>query len=254
MNLLKDVLLGGLSFLGLPQNRAVILMYHSVSPDTDYFMNVEPKNFEKQMMFLASSKREVISLSELVRRLTMKERLGSSVVITFDDGYRDNYEIAFPILKKYGFPATIFVTTGLIGKSDKRNLARLTAEQLQEMESSGFIDIEPHTVSHPKLATVPIMDARKEIEDSKSTIEHLLQKKVSHFAYPYGNYSSETEKIVDTCRFESAMSVKEGTVSLVSELLHLPRVSIDSSTTFAQFKGKVSRAIDVYQSMKIFGN
>lgn len=189
MNILKDALLGGLSFLGLPKDRAVILMYHSVSTGIDDFMNVEPKNFERQMKYLADSKRSVISLSELVRRFKNKEPLGGSLVLTFDDGYRDNYEVAFPTLKRHKFPATIFVTTGLIGKSDKRALPRLSVEQLKEMESSGLIDIEPHTVSHPKLATLNAADAKKEIDDAKKTIEDMLGKKAVHFAYPYGSYT-----------------------------------------------------------------
>jgi len=250
MNILKDAFLGGLSFLGLPEDRAVILMYHSISPGIDYFMNVEPKEFEQQMKYLADSKRPVISLSELVRRLRNKEPLGSSLVLTFDDGYRDNYEIAFPILKRHNFPATIFVTTGLIGKSDKRALPRLSVEQLKEMESSSLIDIEPHTVSHPKLATLNAADAKKEIDDAKKIIEELLGKKAAHFAYPYGSYAPETERIVRECGFESATSVREGTVGADSDLLHLSRVSIDSSTTFAQFRGKLSRGVDVYQWTK----
>ena len=250
MNILKDAFLGGLSFLGLPESRAVILMYHSVSPGVNYFMNVEPRDFERQMNYLARSKRPVISLSELVRRLKAGEKLGGAVAITFDDGYRDNYDIAFSILKRHRFPATIFVTTELIGKSDKRALARLTVEQMREMESSGLIDIEPHTVSHPKLAKLNATDARKEIADAKAHIEALLAKKALHFAYPYGSYSEETERIVHECGFESATSTNEGTVESSSDPFHLPRASVDTSTTFAQFRGKLSRAVDAYQAIK----
>ena len=250
MHVIKDALLGGLSFLGLPDNRAVMLMYHSISPRNGYFMNVEPSEFERHMEHIAASGHPVISLSDLVRRIKNKETLGGSVVITFDDGYRDNYEIAFPVLKQHRFPATIFVTTDLIGKNDKRDLPRLTAQQLKEMGSSGLIDIEPHTTSHPKLGALSASDAQREIQGSKMALEELLGKRIAHFAYPYGSYTTETESIIREHGFDSAVSVEEGTVRPQSDLFRLPRVSIDASTTFAQFRGKLSRAVDVYQSLK----
>ena len=99
----------------------VILMYHSISQDSDIDIlidnKVSPNNFEKQMQYIAK-KKKVISLAAFLDYTKNKDkRLKNSVVITFDDGYLDNYTVALPILKKYGLPATFFITTGLIGKA-----------------------------------------------------------------------------------------------------------------------------------------
>jgi len=98
--------------------RFQILTYHKVSPDTHpFFGPVDPVVFEQQMLFLKECYR-VIPLSELVERSQRGDVPGRAVAITFDDGYRDNYEFAFPILKKYRLPATVFVATGAIGTGE----------------------------------------------------------------------------------------------------------------------------------------
>ncbi len=250
MNVLKEVFFRLAPKSPLPQDRASILMYHSVSARNDYFMNVEPRDFEEHMAYLMAQKITVIALSELVARLRARTPLGGTVVLTFDDGYRDNYTIASPILKKYGFPATIFVTTDMIGKTDKRGLARLTLDEIKEMHTSGLIEIAPHTKTHPKLATLSMDEVRDEIAGSKRAVEEIIGAAAKTFAYPYGNFNDTTVRIIRECGFDAAFSVEEGTVGQQSDLFALPRSSIDQSTTFAQFKGKVSTTIDHYQALK----
>ena len=234
----------------LPKGRAAILMYHSVGPDNQYFWNVTVENFALQMESLKRSGRPVVHLSELVRRLRAHEPLGGSIAITFDDGYRDNYTNAFPILKTYGFPATIFVTTDVIGSADKRGFLHLTVQEMKEMEASGLIDIEPHSKAHPRLAGIDTDIAREEIKGSKLAVESLLGKRAALFAYPYGSYNERVQSIVEECGFDAATTVEEGTVSAATDPYRLPRNSIDSSTSLAQFKGKLSTAIDWYERLK----
>lgn len=250
MNLVKDALFDGLSVLGLPRERAVILMYHSVSERTDYFMNVLPSRFAEQMAYVAKSGRAVVALNELVRRLKSGEPLGGAIAITFDDGYRDNYTVAYPILRKYGFPATIFVTTDSIGTTDKSGLPRLSESEIVEMARSGLVDVQPHSMTHPKLGELAEGAVRAEVAGSKARIESLLGKTCAHFAYPYGSRSDVAERVVRECGFQSATTVGEGTVGPDTDALRLPRVSIDSSTSMAQFRGKLTRAVDIYQSLK----
>ena len=235
----------------LPKNRSSILMYHSVSDMSEYFSSVAVADFTRQMEYLAEKKFSVISLAELARRLKTMEPLGGSIVLTFDDGYKDNYTNAFPILEKFGFPATIFVTTGLVGKADKRGLPHLSVDELKEMEQSGLVSIEPHTKSHPKLAALALEIAREEIEGSKKDIEDLLSKSCGYFAYPYGNFNDGTARLLKEAGFRAAVTVEEGTVGPGDDALRLKRNSIDRSTTFAQFKGKLSRAVDVYEFLKL---
>lgn len=226
-------------------NRASILMYHSISARQDFFSAVSPEAFQKQMAYLAGKKCPVIPLAELIRRLHAHEPLGGSVALTFDDGYRDNYTTAFPLLKQYNFPATIFVTTDLIGTP-----GYCSTEELQEMHTSGLVSIEPHTLTHPKLAKLPRADAEREIRDSREKLLDIIGTVPSLFAYPYGSFSEETTDVVRQMDFTGAVTVEEGTVSSDTDVFRLPRNSVDSSTTFAQFRGKVSRAIDWYTALK----
>jgi peptidoglycan/xylan/chitin deacetylase (PgdA/CDA1 family) len=250
MKFIKDAVLGSLSFLGLPRDRGVILMYHSISKRKDYFSSTLPEDFAAQVEYLARSGRPVIALSEIIRRLRAGEPLRGAVAITFDDGYRDNYTAAFPVLQRYSLPATIFITTGLIGQHDERDMVMLSEDEIRTMGDSGLIEFGPHTKSHPKLARVSAEDARREILESKQVLDAITGKSSRGFAYPFGSYTDETVKIVFDLGFEGAVSVREGTVAAVSDMFRLPRVSIDQSTSFAQFRGKISRAIDVYEWLK----
>ena len=226
-------------------NRASILMYHSISARQDFFSAVSPEAFQKQMVYLAGKKCPVIPLAELVRRLHAHEPLGGSIVLTFDDGYRDNYTTVFPLLKQYNFPATIFVTTDLIGTP-----GYCSAEELQEMHTSGLVSIEPHTLTHPKLAKLSRAEASREIRESRQVLQEVLGTTPMLFAYPYGSFSEETVSLMREMDFVGAVTVQEGTVSPNTDPFRLPRNSIDSSTAFSQFRGKVSRAIDWYVACK----
>ena len=118
------------------------------------------------------------------------------------------------------------------------------------MHNSGLVDFEPHTVSHLKLHRLSLEEAKKEILNSKRTIEEKLNKKCKFFAYPYGKYNLEIIKILKENNFEGAVTLKEGLVSCNDSLFALKRNSIDSSVSFAQFKGKVSLSVKIFR--KIF--
>lgn len=230
----------------LPQDRAVILMYHSIS-DWEHFTSVSPARFKEQMEYLAEHRYPVIALSELVRRLKAREPLRGAVVITFDDGYRDNLTAAYPILKKYAFPATVFIETGLIGESYD-DVPHLTREEMRSM--ADLVEFGAHTDSHPKLRSLSKPEQREEIVASREAVERIMGKPCPLFAYPFGNYGPDTLKIMHEAEFEGAVTVREGTVGAGDNLFELPRVSIDSSTTMVQFKGKLSTAIDRYEARK----
>lgn len=248
MKMLKDVFLGCLSVLALPADRAVILMYHSVREEGPLF-NVTPAAFARQMAYLKHKKYDVVSLRELVRRLRTREPLGRVVVITFDDGYRDNYTHAFPILQQYRFPATIFSVTDAIGSKTNEHVY-LGVEEMNAMRDTTLIDIEPHTRTHPHLSRLSPERQREEINGSKEALERLLGTPCTLFAYPYGDFTDETARIANETGYEAAVTVREGTVGSHADLLRLPRVSIDASTTDAQFRGKCSRAVDLYEALK----
>lgn len=237
----------------LPENRAVILMYHAIADRPDYAASVKPEEFARQMAYLAERRYDVISLGELVRRMSASEPLGGTVVITFDDGYLDNLTVAYPILKRYGFPATIFVTTDSAGAADKRGLMRLSIEQWKELESSGLVSLEPHSRTHPHLSRLPREQARNEIEGSKKALEEALGKTCRFFATPYGDFNEETIRLIREAGFIAATTVAERTTaSAATDPMRLPRMSIDRSTTMSQFKGKLSSAVDWYERLKLW--
>lgn len=245
---LKDGFFWILSFGANLGARAVILMYHSIADRPGHFNSVSPAVFREQMDYLKAKGFPVISLETLVSHLEKGELPEGAVVITFDDGYRDNYTEALPVLRENGFPATVFVVTGRIG-SNVRGSEYLSHQELMNMQRAD-IDIEPHTKTHPRLTDVSDSAAREEMVGSRTALEDILGKKKLLFAYPYGNFNDRTVEIARECGFRAAVTVREGTVGLGSDPLKLPRISIDASTSFAQFRGKLSRAVDRYEAIK----
>ena len=174
-----------------------ILCYHRFGTKTSK-LNVTPAAFEQQMEWLARNGYTVITLARLARFLEGKEALpAKSVVITIDDGYRSSYEIAWPILKKFGFPATIFLYTDFVGASDA-----MTWAQMKEMTGSGLVNIQPHSKSHANLTQrLPgETDARyrerirREVDAPVAALKERLAEASFTYAYPYGDVN---EYVVD---------------------------------------------------------
>lgn len=170
-------------------------------------------------------------MSELLRRQKHREpNIRDTLVITFDDGFKDNFDNAYPILKKYGAGATIFLIAGAIGQEDMLN-----EQQIREMQGS-LIEFGSHTVTHPILATLPIQKATGEIADSKRLLQDLLHQEVNLFAYPKGkknvHYTSVTKSIVQKAGYLAAVCTDNGPVSPDSDLFELKRIGIRNFPMF----------------------
>jgi len=220
-------------------------MYHSIADNSEFF-SVSASDFEKQVAYLSKNKYKIISALKLVEFLKNKDKIPpKTIVITFDDGYEDNYLKAFPILEKYGFSASIFVTTGSIGSQRKTSrgtsIPTLSWAQIKEMSLSGRIDFFPHTHTHPQLDSLSDKDAREEIAKSKNIMENKLSKKMTLFAYPYGRSNPKIKKILEQEGFQAAFTVEPGAISRSSkvELLSIKRNSVDSGVSLPMFKGIV---------------
>lgn len=154
------------------------------------------------------------------------------VCLTFDDGYQDNYDIAYPILKQTNVPFAIYVTTGFIDNRHPmwwytNEKLGISTESLKTLDSDPLCTIGAHTVSHPKLDTLSPEEQRKEIMQSKHELETLLSHPIRHFSYPHGSYNTDTLKIVNDNHFVSALCAWGGTIRKgVADLLELPRIEL----------------------------
>ena len=147
-------------------------------------MFVSPGTFDEQMKYLKDQGYSTITFSDLDRINTIKK----PILITFDDGYEDNYTNAYPILKKYGFKATIFLICDAIGKPKYLKLS-----QIRQMKDC--IDFQSHTITHPHLANLSPNKIEFELSHSKNQLETLLNKKIDVIAYPYGSYNATVVNI-----------------------------------------------------------
>lgn len=233
--------------------RATILMYHSVSERSEYFFSITPETFRDQMRHLQQRGHKVVPLSDLVARMARGDAIDGEIAITFDDGYLDNFTHAYPVLKEFNLPATVFLITGIIGATGEGGAPMLSEQQIRQMQASGLIDFEPHSVGHLKLAQLDAASAGAEIGASKQHIETMLGKRCDVFAYPFGDFNDETVGLVEKQGYRGAVTVIEGSVRAGDELLRLKRNCIDRTTTWIQFLGKIGRGADWYLTIKRFG-
>lgn len=216
--------------------RVGIMMYHSVENNSNKFNNVKIKNFERQLKFLRKNKYNILKLKNFLEIMQKKKILNSkNIVITFDDGDKSLYLNVFPILKKYQIPVTIFLISGFIGKE-----GYLKKEEIVEMYNSGLVDFGAHTVNHHKLHLLSKSELTYEINTSKKDIENILGVACVFFAYPKGKFNDSVINEVVVAGFEMALTVLEGYADKNSNLLELPRLSIDRTTSWVQFLGKIS--------------
>ena len=154
------------------------------------------------------------------------------VCLTLDDGYQDNYDIAYPILKQLEVPFTIYVTTGFIDNRHPmwwytNEKLGINTESLRTLDADPLCTIGAHTVSHPRLDTLSPEEQKKEIEQSLQELESILRHPIRHFSYPHGAYNADTLKIINDCHFVSALRAWGGTIRKGdATLLELPRIEL----------------------------
>jgi peptidoglycan/xylan/chitin deacetylase (PgdA/CDA1 family) len=214
-------------------------MYHSIDdkklPKLKG-LRVDTKTFEKQIAYLAKNKYKSYTLAEMIEQKDKLEK--KSVVITFDDGYRDNLTNALPILKKYNFKATIFL---IINRFDNdwslyrktknagivNHIEKLTDDDVNELLKSNLIEIGAHTINHKNFSSITKEEKLEEIIKSKDEIEKTFNIKCKTFSYPFGIYDKGDEKLVEKAGFIGAVTTEVRRVNLNNDSLFLlPRINI----------------------------
>ena len=316
----------------------IILTYHRVADleHDPWQLGVSPRRFEEQMQVLKKYGRPVQmrEIGETLNHFSLGQR---KVVVTFDDGYADNFQNARPILQKYGIPATFFITTGainsreefwwdeigrltlaasrvpdtfemtikgthyrwLINSEDKETVSEnqlladgilpngttlskkrfyyilwqilnrlsgeerktvlkeiaqwagqssearpdhlpMTSEELKSLASDKLFEIGAHTVCHPMLSRLSEREQEKEIVRSKQDLEDILDRPVASFAYPHGDYTEETVKMVKKNKFKYACTVTPKRIAKNSDPFRLSRFGV-SNWSGDQFEEKIKK-------------
>lgn len=230
-----------------------VIMYHRVIKDESekgvHGTYVTVEQFEEQMKYLKKKGYETVTFKDLLNN-RYKQRFDKDkkwIMLTFDDGYKDNYENAFPILKKYQFKGIIYVLDGIEynkwdvdnpGNPEKR-FTLMNQEELLEMQNYG-IEFGGHTSTHPRLADLSIENVKSEIINSKSNIEKIIGRELLSFAYPYGSLNEEVKKIPQEAGYKFAVATDSGSIVFSDDLFEIRRIGIFPTNNLFNFKRKVS--------------
>jgi peptidoglycan/xylan/chitin deacetylase (PgdA/CDA1 family) len=214
-----------------------ILLYHSISttamPSAQRW-TVHPKTFAAHMAYVHEHQYTPLTVTQLARALSDRRIClpNRPVVITFDDGLADFYTGALPILRQHGFVATLYVTSGLVGRTSRGLYPRghdaqpmLSWDQLATIQASG-IECGAHSVSHPQLDLLSRRAARDEIVHCKEALEQRLGREVATFAYPHGYYSANVRRLVQEAGYSSACAVKHALSATTDDPFALARIIV----------------------------
>jgi len=220
-----------------------ILMYHEIAArkDSSSRLAVPPDSFAVQLEHLREAGFTGLTLTGLASALAadpagLPER---PVVLTFDDGFADFHDAALPLLRQYGFTATVFVTTGWIADAGRHAVGRrpgrmLCWNQIREAAAAG-VEIGAHSHRHPQLDQIPLSSLRDDLVTSKSLLEDELGLAVPDMAYPYGYSNTRVRRVAAEVGYAHACAVGNVTAGPAHDTLALPRLTIRRSTRPATF-------------------
>ena len=205
-----------------------IVMYHSVNPGAlpENRIAILPETFERQMHFLKSHHYNVLSLESVATLIKERKRIPPRTIgITFDDGYKDNYIYAFPILKKYNLPATIFIITDEVGRAD-----RLSWDEIKTMQDSGIVTFGSHALGPEPLINIKSeQELRKQIFNSKKILEEKLGHRINAFSYAGGMFNDRIKQLVMEAGYKLAVATNPGKKFVDDDIFALKRLRISAN-------------------------
>lgn len=236
-----------------------ILTYHRLLPQSPS-QKMDPKRisvsagqFRAHLRWLRRFGYQTVSLADYPEQLRNRQSLPlKSFAITFDDGYEDVLTLGLPILQEMGFTATVFAVPGENGgvnRWDDGKARLMTEDQLRQLQKAG-ITIGAHTCSHVHLPQVSGDMARREVTESKTKLERILNQPVTLFAYPYGEYNESSEQAVQAAGFRAAFATDRAPREHENHLFHLRRVVIFPRTNVWEALWKVQRWYPTYQDWR----
>ncbi|WP_235971908.1 polysaccharide deacetylase family protein [Aquariibacter albus] len=223
-------------------------MYHRVGvfprPAAHRALFCDVGRFARQMHFLRWAGIDVVSLDQALVHVAAGQFDRPRVVLTFDDGYQDFADHAWPILKSMGYPASVFLVSRQVGGparwlgSDLPAANLMDRATLRRLDAEG-VDFGSHTQNHRRLSTLSDTQMRGEILNSKHELEDMLGHDIRHFCYPYGDYTESARACVQTAGYHSGLTCIRGAANLATNVHELPRKAISHGDNLFGFAWKI---------------
>lgn len=200
------------------RERSIVLGYHGVAKgrlrDDPSLLQLSPRRFSRQLELIVDAGFHFVTMAAFARLADGGTPPPGFAVVTFDDGMRNNHDVAMPILSEYEIPATVYVTIGFIGGSSPwigpaGDGAMMTASHLRDLVAAGW-ELGAHTMTHPDLSTLDYAACRREIEQSRTALEEIGGAPVETFAYPFGRYGPDALAAVRDVGFLAAVTTGSG--------------------------------------------
>jgi peptidoglycan/xylan/chitin deacetylase (PgdA/CDA1 family) len=233
-SLLGRVAYGTRMYERLWQNRATIIFFHRIDDRYPTDPNTVGVDAFRAYCDFFQKYFVVVSLTELLARIARGADISRNVVITFDDGYVDNFRVAAPELQRRGLPACFFVTTGFIDDrrdawwDEQRSIRSewMTWDDVRALAAHGF-EIGGHTATHADLGTVRGADAEREIVWAKARLEEQIGRKVHHFCFPFGgddNITPENRELVKAAGYDCCLATGGSTIAPNEDVFRVRRI------------------------------
>jgi peptidoglycan/xylan/chitin deacetylase (PgdA/CDA1 family) len=239
---------------GRRRNGVPILMYHSISERKEsgihpyYQTTTSPSAFEEQIRLLRRRGFHSVPLKEIGHCFRNPAGAGRPIGITFDDGYKDFYTQAFPVLQKYGFGATVFLPTAYMG-GQFLGKDCLSWTEVEELVRNG-IEFGSHTVTHPLLHVLGDQDLRSELHASKQEIEDRTGTEISLFSYPYAfpqedrAFTRRLSRILEECGYRWGVTTRIGRAGREQDRYFLKRIPVNDGDDLDLMGAKLAGAYD----------